>query len=266
MLRGVEKRRIFMDSDDYQNFICRLDRLIPELGFRCFAWALMPNHVHLVVQTGHVPLARLMARLETGYAVYFNRRHERVGHLLQNRYKARLVADDVDLAGLVVYVHRNPLEGGLVAEPEDLGGFPWCGHGALVGARDAMGFESVASSLKLFGAEPREARRELMSRIRRGPVLSDARSENPEVSLPPNASSREREAALNELIRSVCEFHGVSADALGAGRKSRLVTDARAEIARKAVHQLGVPSSRVARAIGVHDSTVSRALRPARRR
>jgi len=78
IIRGVNKRRIFLDAHDYLDFLLRLDRLIPELGFRCFAWVLMPNHVHLALQTGPVPLYKLMARLGTGYAGSFNRRYERL--------------------------------------------------------------------------------------------------------------------------------------------------------------------------------------------
>ena len=133
MLRGIERRQIFLDARDHEDFLRRLDHLIPELGFRCFAWVLMPNHVHLALQTGPVPLPRLMARLGTGYAGYFNRRHDRVGHLFQNRYKSRLVADERDLLGVVLYVHRNPLRAGLVASMEALGRLDWCGHGALSG-------------------------------------------------------------------------------------------------------------------------------------
>jgi len=77
MIRGIEKRRIFLSDDDRSDFVERLGRLLPEEMWRCFAWALMPNHVHLVLQGTTGRLSRLMARLNTGYAKGFNQRHRR---------------------------------------------------------------------------------------------------------------------------------------------------------------------------------------------
>ena len=161
MIRGIERRRIFHDTEDYEDFLTRLDRLVPELGFLIFTWVLMPNHAHFALQTGPVPLPRLMARLGTGYAVMFNRRHQRVGHLLQNRYRSRLVEDDRDLLGLVRYIHGNPLRAGLVPSAEALASYPWCGYGALTGERPARPFEAPTATLRLLAEEPAEARRHL---------------------------------------------------------------------------------------------------------
>ncbi len=83
----------------------------------------MPNHVHIVTRTGSTPLARAMARIGTGHAVYFNRRHARVGHLFQNRYKAVRILDETQLRTTIRYVHRNPVEAGLV-DVRAAGGLP----------------------------------------------------------------------------------------------------------------------------------------------
>ena len=79
MLRGIERRRIFHDDSDRRDLLGRLGRILPEAGMACLSWALMPNHVHLVLRTGPIPLARVMARVNTGYACAFNLRHERAG-------------------------------------------------------------------------------------------------------------------------------------------------------------------------------------------
>jgi REP element-mobilizing transposase RayT len=127
MIRGIERRAIFVDDTDREDFLVRLARLALELGFLVFAWVLMPNHVHLVVRSAHAHISRLMSRLGTGYARRFNERHERVGHLFENRFRSRRVMDDADLLGLVLYVTRNPLEAGLVRDAATLEGFAWCG-------------------------------------------------------------------------------------------------------------------------------------------
>jgi REP element-mobilizing transposase RayT len=84
--RGIEKRDIFKDDDDRNNFLERLETIVDESCTLCYAWALLPNHSHLLFKTGLIPIATVMRRLLTGYAVTFNRRH---GHLFQNRYKSR---------------------------------------------------------------------------------------------------------------------------------------------------------------------------------
>jgi len=70
-----------MDDDNRDDFLSRLEKLIPATATSCFAWAFMPNHAHFLFRTGSVPIATLMRRLLTGYAVYFNHRHKRSGQL-----------------------------------------------------------------------------------------------------------------------------------------------------------------------------------------
>ena len=112
MLRGIERRPIFLDDVDRQDFLRRLSHLVAELGFRCFAWALMPNHVHLVLRSGSVRISQLMARLGTGYARRFNERHDRVGHLFQLRAQVVGLKAGQDFIGLV---HEVEHEGVLFA-------------------------------------------------------------------------------------------------------------------------------------------------------
>jgi REP element-mobilizing transposase RayT len=259
MIRGIERRRIFHDTEDYEDFLGRLNQLIPALGFLCFTWVLMPNHAHLALQTGHVPLPRLMARLGTGYACRFNRRHERVGHLVQNRYRARLVKDDHDLLGLIRYIHANPLRAGLVSSPEALGSFPWCGYGALVGERPAQPFEATTSTLCLVADEPTQARRALRQWMQQPIDSADFASRTW-----PDAY-RVAPTALTELIFAVCTAHGLAPKDLGSGRRGHLVIEARSELAHRATQELGLSRRAVARAIGVSDSTVTRALARTRR-
>ena len=90
IIRGIERKRIFEDDKDREDFLERLCGLLQEKPTPCYAWALMTNHVHLLLRTGQVPIASIMRRLLTGYAVRFNRRHHRHGHLFQNPYKSIL--------------------------------------------------------------------------------------------------------------------------------------------------------------------------------
>jgi len=87
VIRGIERRKIFRDARDWENFLERFGSLLLETKTACYAWALLPNHAHFLVRTSEVPVATVMRRLLTGYVVSFNRRHRRHGHLFQNRYK-----------------------------------------------------------------------------------------------------------------------------------------------------------------------------------
>ena len=117
IVRGIERRRIFSDDQDRDNFVERLGDIVTETKTFCFAWALIPNHAHILLRTGQTPLATVMRRLLTGYAVSYNRRHRRHGHLFQNRYKSILCQEDTYLLELVRYIHLNPLRAKIVKSP-----------------------------------------------------------------------------------------------------------------------------------------------------
>jgi REP element-mobilizing transposase RayT len=120
MCRGIERRDNFRDNQDRRNFVERLGRVVSETSTSCLAWCLMPNHFHLLLRTGQSPVAGVMGRLLTGYAVTFTRRHKRSGRLFQNPYKSILCQEEPYFLELVRYIHLNPLRGGLVGSLEKL--------------------------------------------------------------------------------------------------------------------------------------------------
>ena len=158
IIRGIERKAIFKDNADRTNFIKRLDLNITETETCCFSWVLMTNHVHLLLKTGLTPIATVMRRLLTGYAVPYNRRHRRHGQLFQNRYKSFLCEEDVYLKELVRYIHLNPLRAKIVKDLKALKQYQWCGHSVLMGKVEA-GFQDTAYVLRLFGQTTRVARR-----------------------------------------------------------------------------------------------------------
>ena len=129
--RGIERCEIFRDDADRDSFVERLGRVISDTQTPCYAWALIPNHFHLLLKTGNVPITTVMLKLLTGYAVTFNRRHRRVGHLFQNRYKSILCQEDSYLLELVRYIHLNPLRARLVNSMKQLDRYKYCGHNIL---------------------------------------------------------------------------------------------------------------------------------------
>ena len=109
MGRGIERKEIFIDNKDRGDFITRLTTLADDGSMDIYAFALLPNHFHLLCKTKKRPLSSSMRKLLTGYAVRFNRRHKRHGHLFQNRYKSIVCQEDAYLLELVRYIHLNLL-------------------------------------------------------------------------------------------------------------------------------------------------------------
>jgi putative transposase len=135
IIRGIERQRIFRDDDDRAAFLTRLGRVLTESATPCYAWALMPNHAHCLLQTGRVPLSSVKRRLLTGHVATFNRRHRWQGPLFQNRCGSILCEQEPSLQELVRYIHLNPLRGKQARGLDEMDGFPFAGHSALMGKR-----------------------------------------------------------------------------------------------------------------------------------
>jgi REP element-mobilizing transposase RayT len=157
MVRGIERRKIFRDSQDCNNWIERMGAVLEDTATPCFAWALMSNHAHLPLRTGRVALSTVMRRLLTGYAVSFNRRYRRHGQLFQNRYKSILCQEDPYLLELVRYIHLNPLRCDLVKNLSGLDRYPYCGHSAQMGHWERC-WQDTDYVLELFSQKKARAR------------------------------------------------------------------------------------------------------------
>ena len=164
MIRGINKRRIVDDEQDRKGFVRRLGTLAEETGTAIYAWALMTNHAHLLACSGDTGIAKFMRRLLTGYAVSYNRRHRRHGHLFENRYKSVVCDGDAYFTELVRYIHLNPLRVGLVKDVKELERYPYSGHGTILGMQSNpwQDRDSVLAQFAQREAEAREAYRDYM--------------------------------------------------------------------------------------------------------
>lgn len=167
MIRGIEKTAIFRDDKDRTSFLDRLGGILLDSSTPCYAWALMSNHAHFLLRTGKTGISRVMRKVLTGYAVTFNRRHRRHGHLFQNRYKSILCEEETYLLELVRYIHLNPLRAGLVKDLRELGRFPYCGHSVLVGKKKRA-WQDRDYVLGYFGKTEGEAKRKYVEFVSKG--------------------------------------------------------------------------------------------------
>ncbi len=167
MIRGIERRKIFRNDRDREDFLERISRLLPQTETACYAWVLIPNHAHLLLRTGLAPISSVMRRLLTGYAISFNHRHHRHGQLFQNRYKSVVCQEDAYLEELVRYIHLNPVRAGIIPGMEELNGYPYCGHSALIGAEERP-WQDVQYVLRYFGATADRAKKAYLRFVEKG--------------------------------------------------------------------------------------------------
>jgi putative transposase len=302
MVRGIEGRRIFRDDRDRDDFIQRLARLVPATGLTVYAWALLPNHIHLLIRTGPRPLARIMRSLLTGYAGAFNRRHHRHGHLFQNRYKSIVVEQDPYFLELVRYIHLNPLRAGLVNDLKALDRYPWTGHSAIMDGIDRL-WQAVPEVLEQFGPRREAARRRYrqfvaagipqgrkpelqggglvrslggwsaVQELRRGreSYTSDERilGGSDFVAALLNEIEGQRRPirsapALDEIIDRVCEATGLRPEALRGTGRTATACRSREGVAYIWVEALGQSGRILALALGVRPPSIYRAAQRGR--
>lgn len=165
--RGIDRKSIFKDDADKDNFLGRLKNILTNSTTLCFAWALIPNHFHLLLRTGSVPISIVMKRLLTGHAIYFNRKHRRVGHLFQNRYKSILCQEDAYLLELVRYIHLNPIRAKIVPDLKFLDKYAYSGHAAIMGKKK-NGWQDTDYVLKFFHTKLSIARRRYRENVKKG--------------------------------------------------------------------------------------------------
>jgi putative transposase len=297
MVRGLERRTIFRDDVDRTDFVARVAALAGAGTCTVYAWALLPNHAHLLVRTGDRPLARSMRSLLTGYAGAFNRRHRRVGHLFQNRYKSIVVEEEPYLLELVRYLHLNPLRAKVIPDMGALDRYPWTGHSALLGTVPRP-WQDTTTILGQFGATrrravaayrtfvkegiPRGRRPELqggglirslggweaVAALRRGREAYQGDERILGSGEFVEACRRHAEAqvvprtpgvSLDTLLARVCRQVGIAPVALAAGGRTARASRARAGIAYLWVAVLGHPGRPLAPLLGVRPQNVYRA-------
>ena len=167
IIRGIEKRSIVKDQYDRKDFVERLAILATETETAIFAWALLSNHAHILLRSSDAGLSHFMRRLLTGYAINYNLRHKRHGHLFQNRYKSIVCEEDAYFCELIRYIHLNPLRANLVHNLADLDQYLWSGHSVLIGKKK-NDWQNRNYVLKWFGRRKREAIKAYRDYVKKG--------------------------------------------------------------------------------------------------
>jgi REP element-mobilizing transposase RayT len=165
--RGIEGREIVSDEHDRNNFVARMGHVAHDTSTEIYAWALMTNHIHILLRSGPQGISQFMRKLLTGFAISYNHRHERHGYLFQNRYKSIVCEEERYLLELVRYIHLNPIRAKIVNTLDELDVYPYCGHYVVMG-KGAHKWQDWEYVLRLFGTMKGEARKEYRKFIEAG--------------------------------------------------------------------------------------------------
>jgi len=152
MMRGNEKRELFLCDQDRIQFIDTLRSKKGEDRFSLYAYCLMSNHIHLVLKEESDSLSNIMKRINISYALYFNTKYERVGHLFQDRYLSEPIESEDYLLAVIRYVHNNPVKAGIVKLPER---YRWSSYREYLGAQ--RGLVDCEEILEIFSKDRKRA-------------------------------------------------------------------------------------------------------------
>jgi REP element-mobilizing transposase RayT len=155
--RGNQRQRIFKTEKDYAKYLGILTDYKNRYKYILYAYVLMNNHVHLLLETGEIPLSKILQGINQRYTMYFNWRYRTVGHLFQGRYKAILCDKDKYLLSLVKYIHLNPVRAGVVKSPEE---YRWSSHRIYTGNSDEKAIVDTDGVVRIFSENIVRARRQ----------------------------------------------------------------------------------------------------------
>ena len=268
--RGNERRALFRDDRDREEYLVRAARYRERFRFQLLSYCLMTNHVHLAIRTGEQPLSRIMVGLHSSYAAWFNRRHDRVGHLFQGRYKANVILRQRHLITLVRYIHHNPVRARIVAHAAD---YRWSSDRYLRG-RLAPEWFDIDAVHALLGDTRRAAIRHYVhlmdgpastSAPDATPAPSDGASDGEVVAVSPPCPTGEPRRpipglSIERLLEEVARDAGMPVDTLKGRGRGGAVAAARCVAAYLGSRFGGLSVRRIARHLGRDDSSFVRPL------
>lgn len=160
MIRGNEKRDIFADDEDKYKFIDVLRLKKAEKKFELYSYCLMSNHVHLLINEKDSSIGDIMKCINVSYAMYFNRKYNRVGHLFQDRFRSEVVENDSYMLSAARYIHNNPVLAGVSDSP---GNYKWSSYREYIGSRNNHKVTDVKLLLEILSINPEKAIKEFIN-------------------------------------------------------------------------------------------------------
>jgi len=132
IIRGINRQNIFLDKQDLRKFLKEVKRTEEVYKYKLYAYALMPNHVHFIIYDENNSLSKIMQSLNISYTIYFNKKYERTGHLLENRFKSKIIDEESYLKNVIRYIHKNPENAGIKKY------YPWTSYHEYISNKNGI--------------------------------------------------------------------------------------------------------------------------------
>jgi len=252
--RGNARQDIFLDDTDRIRFLKTAQQAMDRFNWLCYAFCLMTNHYHLLIETVDPTLSRGMRHLNGVYTQRFNRRHQQVGHVFQGRFKAILVEKDAYLLELSRYIVLNPVRAGMVQAAED---YPWSSYAITAGLAEGTGLASTGALLEQFGRDRSEAQRRYSHFVAQGCNISPWNELKGQIYL----GSDSFVARLPKDTAPAPEIPKIQRFADRPPLSEAFSESVSAEIIHHAYRNYGYTQREIAQHLGVHYATISRRIR-----
>jgi putative transposase len=154
MIRGNERREIFIDDEDRFRFVETMKRYKSEKKFEMYAYCLMNNHVHILLNEKDKSISEIMKSINTSYAMYFNKKYNRIGYLFQNRFKSESIKDDSYFVNVIRYIHNNPVKAGIIRHISD---YQWSSYNEYLSSKVDIKLIDTAVALNFFSHNSNDA-------------------------------------------------------------------------------------------------------------
>ena len=234
MIRGINRQNIFEEDDDRLCFVKILNHCKEISGFRLYAFALMSNHIHLLIEPAGEPLNTVLTRIETRYAMWYNRKYQRIGYLFQNRYRSETVETDLYFKTVLRYILQNPMKAGIESRP---GTYRWSSYLAYENGKGAI--TDTQYALDLFGS--RESLMDFLGRDNNDEVMDEI-----------DFDRQLQDEQIRKMMYRISQCESVAAfQALDQQHRREYVGK---------MYQSGISLSQIARFTGIPKTTVFRAV------
>ncbi len=234
IVRGNQRQKVFWKNEDFEDYLSKLGVYRDKFGFAIYAYCLMPNHVHLLIETGDIPLSKIMHGLQFSYTQAFNRRRKKVGHLFQGRYKAIICDKDAYLLELIRYIHLNPVRSRLVKTSQE---YRWSSHREYIGKPAIVDIGAIflfgrnrANAINAYNrfvqAGVKEGHRENYYCLKDQRILGEDKFAEDLIKNTSGWQGGYWNVEMSEIIEKACESFGADAlllKSVGRGRREALV-------------------------------------------
>ena len=242
MLRGNERKDIFIDEEDKGKFIKIVFKKKADKAFKLYAYCIMNNHLHLVIQEQKETMSQIIKKIAASYAYYFNAKYKRVGHLFQDRYKSETIEDEPYLLSVIRYVHNNPEKAEITKKEK----YKWSSYSNYI---DILNYHTeipeIKEILEMFSSDIKKALKEFIhysNKYEQKNFLEMKETIKPEID----------EENVNEYLNGYLKSRNLKKEDL----KRREHTKQKEDLIQQLIKRSNLSKRKIAILIGVNRETV----------